>query len=87
MTNRERTLTSGFFIGLGGLVLLTNLFSILAASSPPPTTSPLRAGLSELLVTVFGVPLGYIAFHTLFALIGAALIWLGLKVRRQGIDG
>ncbi|MCX5869315.1 MAG: hypothetical protein NTY00_01515 [Deltaproteobacteria bacterium] len=81
MTDRERRVTSLFFISLGALGLLAFAISIVNVSPPPPTASPLRSGLANLLVSLFGVPAGHLVFHTVFALGSAFMVWLSIKVR------
>ena len=81
MTDREHRLASLFLISLGALGMLVFAISIINVSPPPPTTSPLRSGLANLFVSLFGVPAGYLIFHTVFALGSAFMVWLGIKIR------
>jgi hypothetical protein len=81
MTDRDRRIASMFFISLGALGIVAFVIGIITLSPPPATASPFRSGLANLLVSLFGAPTGYLAFHTVFALGSALMVWLGIKVR------
>ena len=82
MTDREKLLAGWFFITIGAVGLLFSIWSIIHLSPPPPTTSYFRAGFAKLLVAMFGVPGGYVAFEAIFGIASALMLWLGLNVRK-----
>lgn len=85
MTERERRAASLFFICLGALGLIVFTLSIIDLSPPPTTTSPFRAGLASLLVSLLGAPAGHVVYHSVFALVSAFMVWLGIKLRSPSI--
>ena len=82
MIDRERRAASLFFIGLGGLGLLATFISVISLSAPPPASSLFRSGFASILELAFGAPGGYVAFHLAFGVVSAAMVWLGIRLRR-----
>ena len=82
MSRREATLVGGFMATLGAVNLVFFVLDIYHLKDPTSmaTTSTVRIFLAQMSIALFGAPAGYVVYNLAWALGGAGLLYLGVKI-------
>ena len=81
MSRREATLVGWFTAFVGAVALLMSLYGVVVVAAP--TNSLTRTALIEWLVAVIGISGGRVVYHLIYALGGAFLLWVGVKILQE----
>lgn len=82
MSRREATLAGGFMATVGAVILVFSLLDVYQLKDPTSTatTSKVRFLLAQMSIALFGAPAGYVVYNLAWALGGAGLLYLGVKI-------